>query len=159
MTGCVKNVFKTSNLLQPIPDHVLAVNKFLCNIGTLNQSSPNVMRRFREHVAGKILTVITTLMFLNLSFLLAEVRLLGIDKDTRFSRIISLIVSGSCFEEEKEAGGDTSEDDSSKKIDLALHHHHQSSDAYSLLSKAMGASHNAMLLWRTFETFTPPPEH
>lgn len=110
-------------------------------------------------MAGKILTVITTVMFLNLSFVIAEVRLLGIDKDTRFSRIISLIVSGNCFEEEKEAGGDTNEEDLSKKIDLAFHHYHQSSDAYSLLVKAMRASHNAMLLGRTFETFTPPPEH
>ena len=116
------------------------------------------MRRFREHVSSKIVTVITTVMFLNLSFLLAEVRLLGIDKDTRFSRIISLIVSGTCFEEEKEAGCDTNEEDSSKKIDLAFHHYYHSSDGGNRLRKMMRASDNTTLPWHIFETFTPPPE-
>lgn len=116
------------------------------------------MRRLRQHIASKFLTVITAAMFLNMSFLPAEVHLLGIDQDTRLSRIISLIMSGTCFEEEKESSADTSEEDASKKIDMAFHLHAQLYDAYTLLSKLKWAWDNTMLLSQTFETFTPPPE-
>ena len=116
------------------------------------------MRRFREHISGKIVTVFTAVMFLNMSFLLAEVRLLGIDKDATFSRIISLIISGTCFEEEKETGGDTSEEGPSKKIDMAFHYQFPWCNAYTVLSALKWAREHSMLVSQTFETFTPPPE-
>ena len=116
------------------------------------------MTHFREHIFGKILAIITAVMFLNMGFLAAELRLLGIDKDTRFSGIISLITSGTCLEEEKESSADSHEEDASKKIDLAFHYHAQSHDEYTLLSRFKCARDITNLSSHTKETLIQPPE-
>ena len=93
-----------------------------------------------------------------MSFLPAEVSLLKMEKDSRFAKIISLIMSGICFEEEKEMGGDSSEEDAKKKIDVFFHYHPHPGDQYLLLSKSEWVFRQSTLLPGCIETPTPPPK-
>ena len=117
------------------------------------------MNQFREHFLSKLLALATTLIFLNMSFFLAEVTLLELEKDGRFGKIITLILSGSCFEEERETGGDTSEEETSaKKIEVVFQDHRYAFDPYILLSSTKWITDHSLPLGGVYETFTPPPE-
>jgi hypothetical protein len=118
------------------------------------------MNRFREHFLSKLITIITTLVFLNMSFLLAEVSLLKLEKDSRFAKIIILILSGTCFEEEREVGGDLAEEDASgKKIDLAFSYLIHASGVTELpVGDNKFISDHRIPLGGNYETFSPPPE-
>ncbi|MEX1239199.1 MAG: hypothetical protein WEB30_05765 [Cyclobacteriaceae bacterium] len=117
------------------------------------------MNCFREHFFSKVLTVLTAAIFLNMSFFLAEVSLLELEKDGRFSKIIALIVSGTCFEEEKETGGDTTEEEAaSKKIEVVFQDHCHPFDVYIVLSNAKWIRDHSVTLGGIYETVTPPPE-
>ena len=64
------------------------------------------------------MTLFTGLIFLNMSFFLAEVSALKLSQDKKmFSNIIKLI-SSNAAEEEKDAFGGTDEDSSAKEVDL-----------------------------------------
>src|SRR5687768_626559 len=112
------------------------------------------MNAFRQHILQKIATVATAVVFLNMSFLLAEVSLLKMEKDSRFAKIISMIISGVCFEEEKEVGSDASEEDAKKKIDVSFHYHAHSGDQYFLLSQLKWVLRQSTLPLGTIETPT-----
>lgn len=117
------------------------------------------MNRFRENFFSKLLTLITALIFLNMSFFLAEVSMLDLANDGRFSKVISLVLSGTCFEEEKETGGDTTEEDTSaKKIEVVLHSHHTAFDAFIILTDLNWGFQHAFLVCAVHKKFTPPPE-
>lgn len=117
------------------------------------------MNAFRQNFFSKLLTVVTALIFLNMSFFLVEVSLLDLEKDGRFSKIIALVLSGTCFEEEKETGGDTSEEEgSAKKIEVVFQDHCHAFDAYTLLASAKWIADHSLMLGGVYETFTPPPE-
>lgn len=117
------------------------------------------MNRFRDFFFTRLLTLATALIFLNMSFFLAEISLLGLDKDGRFNKIITLVLAGTCFEEEKEAGADTSEEEkSAKKIEVVFQDHCHAFDAYILLSSAKWIADHSLPLGGIYETFTPPPE-
>ena len=119
------------------------------------------MNRFREHFLSKVLTIITTLVFLNMSFFLAEVSMLKLEQDSRFTKIISLILSGSGFEEEREVGGDHSKDEpTGKKVELIFNSHTHSHNG----SLVLLANENRVLADHhrpqggIYEAFSPPPE-
>lgn len=118
------------------------------------------MNQFRESLVSKALTLLTTLVFLNMSFFLAEVKLLKLEKDSRFTKIIALVVSGTCFEEEKEAGGETAEEETSaKKIDVLFGYHNESNNQHVLLSNLLDLlAHQSHPSGGDREIFTPPPE-
>lgn len=116
------------------------------------------MNTFRKHILSKIATFATAVLFLNMSFLLAEVTLLEMHSDSRFARIVSLIISGTCLEEEREVGGDSGEEDAKKKIDVFFHCHPTSDDRYFLLSELQWILHQSMLLQASIDTLTPPPK-
>jgi hypothetical protein len=117
------------------------------------------MKRFREHFISKLITLVITVVFLNMSFLVAEVSMLDLHKDSEFAKIIAFIISGTCFEEERDLGTEASGEETAKKTDLLfcgqLHPH----SGYVLLSviKKYIADHR-MPLPGNYETFTPPPE-
>ena len=119
------------------------------------------MNRFREHFLSKIITVATTVVFLNMSFFLAEVSILELEKDSRFTKIIVLILSGTCFEEEREVGGDVSEEDAAaKKIELVFGYETYPSAGHGLLVRDNKfISDHRIPLGGNFETFSPPPEY
>jgi len=117
------------------------------------------MNRFREHFFSKLLTLITTLIFLNMSFFLAEVTILDLQEDSRFSKVISLVLSGTCFEEEKETGGDTTEEDTSaKKIEVVFTDYHKAFDAHIILSDLKWGFDHGLPTFGVYKKFTPPPE-
>jgi hypothetical protein len=118
------------------------------------------MNQFRESLLSKALTLLTTLVFLNMSFFLAEVKLLKLEKDSRFTKIIALVVAGTCFEEEKEAGGETAEEETTaKKIDVLFGYQNHSNNQYVLLSDLLELmSHQPHPSGGDQEIFTPPPE-
>lgn len=117
------------------------------------------MNRFREHFLSRFLTLLTTLLFVNMSFFLAEVSLLELEKDGRFAKIITLIMSGTCFEEEKETSGDTSEEDTAaKKIEVVVHHHNHFSNYFEILSDSKWISDLSLPPGGIRETSTPPPK-
>ena len=118
------------------------------------------MKRFREHFLSKIITMLTTLVFLNMSFFLAEVSMLELEKDSRFTKIIVLIISGACFEEEREVGGDLTEEDAgAKKIDLVFGHVIHPSAGHELVGRDNKLiSDHPGPLGGNYETFSPPPE-
>lgn len=97
---------------------------------------------------------------MNMSFFLAEVSILELEKDSRFTKIIALILSGTCFEEEREIGGDGSEEQpTAKKIDLVFSRLIHSRDGYVLLAEDNKfLSDHRIPLSGNYETFTPPPE-
>jgi hypothetical protein len=117
------------------------------------------MNHFREHFFSRLFTVVTAVIFLNMSFFLVEVSLLELEKDGRFGKIITLVLAGTCFEEEKEAGADTTEEETSaKKIEVVFQNHSYASDGYILLSDSKWISDHSIPLGGINETFTPPPE-
>jgi hypothetical protein len=118
------------------------------------------MNRFREHFLSKAITVLTTVVFLNMSFFLAEVSMLELEKDGRFTKIIVLILTGACFEEEREVGGDLAEEDTAaKKIELVFGYMTYSSGGHELLVRDNRfISDHRIPLGGNYETFSPPPE-
>jgi hypothetical protein len=93
-----------------------------------------------------------------MSFFLAEVSLLQIEKDGRFKKIITLILSGTCFEEEKETSDATEEETSSKKIEVVFNLHSHFQNEFVLLSNMKWISDHAIPPGEVNEIYTPPPE-
>lgn len=83
---------------------------------------------FRKKRIKYFLLLFTGIAFLNLSFFLAEVSLLKLDKDNRMIETITNVITGAGFEEESETTSDSHETGSSLKevkllITQNLNHH------------------------------------
>jgi hypothetical protein len=77
------------------------------------------MNSFRQHYLTRVFSLLTGLVFLNMSFFLAEVSLLSLTNPEIIENVAKLI-SSSGFEEERD--GETSGNDSSaKEVDLLFH--------------------------------------
>lgn len=77
------------------------------------------MNSFRQHFLAKVFTLITGVIFLNMSFFLAEVSMLKFTNQELVENIVKLI-SSSGFEEERD--GETSCNDSSaKEVGILIH--------------------------------------
>lgn len=101
----------------------------------------------------------TGLIFLNMSFFLAEISALKLNQDKKmFSNIIKLI-SSSAAEEEKDAFGGADEDFSAKEVDLISHHstHTVYSHIKELSTKRCVFDQGVPLLG-SYEIYSPPPE-
>lgn len=105
------------------------------------------------------MTLFTGLIFLNMSFFLAEVAALKLNQDKKmFSNIVKLI-STSAAEEEKDAFGGTDEDCSAKEVDLIFNY-----SAHSIYSHIANINNKKCVfdqgipLLGNQEIFSPPPE-
>jgi hypothetical protein len=114
------------------------------------------MNIIREHVLAKVFTLITGLIFLNMSFFLAEVALLKFEKKELVENIAKLIFNGG-FEEERECEGNV--DHIGKEVDLLMQQveiHHACSFLVSVRSNQILVDH--YLHANHSLTFSPPPD-
>lgn len=88
------------------------------------------MKTIREHALTKAFTLITCVVFLNMSFFLAEVSMLKYSKKELIE--IAKLILNTGFEEERD--GATPGADSMGKVDLAAHHQQLSNQLFSLIS-------------------------
>jgi hypothetical protein len=77
------------------------------------------MNLIRSHIASRIVTIFVGAIFLNMSFLLSEIRMLRLDVDNGLAHNIAKLVSGAGFEEERE-GGEESSSSEGKIVDIFL---------------------------------------
>src|SRR5690606_22084858 len=98
--------------------------------------------------------------FVNLSFFMAEVVFLNLDKKDRTIQTIFCILNSGGFEEESEAPADTHEKLSDLKgVDLYFNHnlyHHQ--HLYLIAQQREGVLHALILQEGFSKIFSPPPE-
>jgi hypothetical protein len=119
------------------------------------------MKVFRNRVVLTLTTLLTGVLFLNMSFFLAEVSALKLTQNKKMVENIAKLVAGAASEEEKDAfGGSGSEDlKGVTEIDLLLHHKTSLSD-YTVLPQQLTymASHGQKTLAGTRDTVIQPPE-
>jgi hypothetical protein len=77
------------------------------------------MNSFRQHILARAFALLTGLVFLNMSFFLAEVSMLGLTNPELIENVAKLI-SSSGFEEERD-GESSGNDSSAKEVDLLIH--------------------------------------
>jgi hypothetical protein len=115
------------------------------------------MKIFRLKYVVETFSSFTMIIFLNMSFVLAEVSALKMDQDKEMIKNIAALIAGCASEEEP--GGTTDEDNSVNEILLMLHHHphapHSIDDLYTNKARitTLGVPRLAY-----YEIFSPPPE-
>lgn len=112
------------------------------------------MKVFRHIFAKRIFTMIAGLTFLNMSFFLAEVVILGIDKNSSLVR--NFVTSG--FEEEKETSSESSEVDESKVFLSLSENLFRHNILFISGSNRDKIFHNVMTDPGHKKIFSPPPE-
>ncbi|MBT1686548.1 hypothetical protein [Dawidia soli] len=119
------------------------------------------MKVFRNQVVRRLATLFTGVVFLNMSFFLAEVSALKLTQNKKMVENIAKLVAGAASEEEKDVfGGNGSEDlKGVTEIDLLLDHR-TSPDDYSVVPQQLTymASHGQKTLAGTRDTEIQPPE-
>ena len=105
------------------------------------------------------MTLFTGLIFLNMSFFLAEVSALKLNQDKKtFANIVKMITN-SAAEEEKDVFGGTDEDCSAKEVDLIFNYSTHSIYSYiSALNKKRSVFDQGIPLLGSYEIYSPPPE-
>ena len=120
------------------------------------------MKFFRLAYVRKSLTIFTGVVFLNLSFFLAEIKALELDK--RNQQLIENLVRvfSNISEEEKDVFGGESHDSGSssiKEVDLyVLDHGKSGSGSFITILKKYQDTHNRLPKSRASETPSQPPE-
>ena len=113
---------------------------------------------FRINAYKNAMTLFTGLIFLNMSFFLAEVSALKLNQDKQMIGNIAKLISSSAAEEEKDVFGGSSEDCSAKEIDLLFEYNTDSATGYILLTKSRRAFVAGSPLLGSYEIYSPPPE-
>jgi len=118
------------------------------------------MKLFRLKYVSNTFTLITGIIFLNMSFFLAEVTALKLHQDKQMMETISKLLSGCAAEEEKDIfGGSSDEDSTAKEIDLIFDYHTHSPGYFPLMSKnKLHAFSQGIPQLGNYEIFSPPPE-
>lgn len=104
------------------------------------------------------MTLFTGLIFLNMSFFLAEVSALKLNQDKKMIVNIAKLISNSAAEEEKDVFGGSNEDCSGKEIDLIFEYNLNKATAYTLLDKKRITFDTGSPLLGSYEIYSPPPE-
>ena len=115
------------------------------------------MKVLRIKYVVNALTIFTGVIFLNMSFILAEISVLKVDQDKQMARNLSILVASSAAEEEP--GGTADEDSTFSELDLIFSH---SSNAGGITDFNNGITYN---IWShghprlaEYEICNPPPE-
>lgn len=115
------------------------------------------MRLFRIKYVTNALTLFTGVIFLNMSFIFAEISALKVDRDKEIARNLSILVA-SCAAEE-EPGGTADEDSTVSEMDLIFSH---STHAVTVSTISHGIKYGVWTYGHPklaeFEISTPPPE-
>ena len=114
------------------------------------------MKTFRRNYLSRAFSLITGVLFLNMSFFLVEVSLLEITDHQIIENIARLISTGG-FEGERD--GETPEKDSAKEVDLIvelIQAHHQ---AVIIVASKSGRMPDDLYPHANYsQTFSPPPD-
>lgn len=118
------------------------------------------MLKFRRHISAKLLAFATGIMFLNMSFFLTEIQLLGMHKT--HSKMIENVVkalAGVGFEEEKDSMGESSENEPGHVFDLHMTVHPVSSvNALYTAAKLHDCRNKLKVCSGNTEIIIPPPK-
>lgn len=118
------------------------------------------MEILRKPFIRFVFLFVTGITFVNLSFFMAEVVFLNLDKKDRTIQTIFCILNSGGFEEESEAPADSHEKLSDLKgVDLYFNHnlyHHQ--HLYLIAQQREGVLHTLILQEGFSKIFSPPPE-
>ena len=113
------------------------------------------MKIFRIKYAANAFTLFTGVIFLNMSFVLAEISALNIDRNNQMARNLSILVANSMAEEET---GGADEDSTFSELDFVVNH-------YPNVTKTGLFSSNKFGIWShghprlgEFEIRKPPPQ-
>jgi hypothetical protein len=114
---------------------------------------------FRNLFLKHAMTLFTGLIFLNMSFFLAEVSALKLNQDKKMIANIAKLISTSAAEEEKDVFGGADEDHSAKEVNLIYSHAAHTIHSYTLdvNSKRCILDHG-LPETGNYEIFSPPPE-
>jgi hypothetical protein len=115
---------------------------------------------FRNKRIKNAMALFTGLIFLNMSFFLAEVSALKLTQDKKMMQNIALLISSSAAEEEKDAfGGAADEDCSAKEVDLIFNYSTHTIHGHEIVIKNKRGSHpQGLPLLGSYEIYSPPPE-
>lgn len=114
---------------------------------------------FRNTYVSNATALITGLVFLNMSFFLAEVSALGLTKDKHMLKNIAMLISSSAAEEEKDAfGGMADEDHSAKGVEFIVSYSTHTIFGYEILITTHGSHEPGIPLLGSYEIYSPPPE-
>jgi hypothetical protein len=116
------------------------------------------MSIFRISLYKNAMTLFTGLIFLNMSFFLAEVSMLKLNQDKKMIGNIAKLIASSSAEEEKDAFGGTDEDCSAKEVDLIFQYHTHASADFALISSKRFFFNPGSPLLGSYEIYSPPPE-
>lgn len=118
------------------------------------------MLKFRRHIGAKLLAFLTGVLFLNMSFFLSEIRLLGLHiTHTQMIENVVKALAGAGFEEEKDSMTEAGEE-GGHAVDLHVYIHPMAGLALSLnSSKLLHFSHSLPALGGNAEIHLPPPKH
>lgn len=119
------------------------------------------MKVFRDHVIiSRLMAFFTGLVFLNMSFFLAEIRILGISlRDKVLAENIVKLLSGAGAEEERDAGADAKTDTAGSEVDILSDNQSIGQPAGGVQSKLFAFIHGQLNLRSGFyKKSTPPPE-
>lgn len=118
------------------------------------------MKTYRNIVFRNLMVFLTGLLFLNMSFFLAEVKALKLDRDKNLLENICKLIAGSMTEEEKEACPSSEGSDTFvKEIDLLFAHLlYLENNHLITLKKTICFQGTEKLLTRSTDTLTPPPK-
>jgi hypothetical protein len=117
------------------------------------------MRIFRNMRVKNLMTLFTGLIFLNMSFFLAEVAALKLNQDKKMFANIVKLLSTSAAEEEKDVFGGTDEDSTGKEINLIFNYSTHSIQSHTLdLNHKRTVFDQGIPLLGSYEIYSPPPE-
>lgn len=115
------------------------------------------MKTFRQNYLSRAFSLITGVLFLNMSFFLVEVSLLEITDHQMIENIARLISTGG-FEEERD-GENPEKDTSSKEVDLLVHfvetHRHS---LFVVTTKNCRMLEDLYPHANYSQTYSPPPD-
>jgi hypothetical protein len=115
---------------------------------------------FRNSNIKNAMALFTGLIFLNMSFFLAEVSALKLTQDKKMLENIARLISSSAAEEEKDVfGGIADEDCSAKEVDWIFSYSVHTIHGKGIVIDNKRDSHDpGLMLLGSSEIFSPPPE-
>jgi hypothetical protein len=117
------------------------------------------MKIFRNTIVRNILALFTGIIFLNMSFFLYEVTVLGLGKNKQMAANIAKLLSTSASEEERDAfAGGADEDAKVKEVDLIFSYDTHSLSVLASKANAQCATNMGIPLLGSYEIYSPPPE-
>jgi hypothetical protein len=115
------------------------------------------MKVFRLKCVVEMFSLFTGIIFLNMSFVLAEVSALKMDQDKQMIENIAALIAGCTSEEE--SGGASDEDNTVNEIQLISHHgSHPPSSIDDLSKNKLRITTSGAPRLGNYKIFSPPPE-